>query len=137
MHKSWKHYILLGVFTLQMLLSPMLNAAMRINLQESANNPDLILICTGSQYQWISLSQSAQSGDFVFVDVPADTPEFQDLPDCLWAWQNANLALEQVHPSVQLVFVIATHLGIKAPSAITEAPFKKYLSRAPPILKIS
>jgi ligand-binding SRPBCC domain-containing protein len=132
-----KHYILLGIFTLQMLLSPMLNAAIRIDLQESANDPDLLLICTGSEYRWISLSQSAASGDFVFVDTPESTPEIQDLPNCLWAWQNSHIALEQITPDFEITFVVEHHLEIKASSSIAQTPYYQYYSRAPPILNIS
>ncbi|WP_152537624.1 hypothetical protein [Catenovulum agarivorans] len=47
-------------------------------------NDDTVLICTGAQFQWISLSATQSAGQLVFVEPPQDTPtEYQQI-DCSW-----------------------------------------------------
>jgi hypothetical protein len=135
MRKVWQQYLLLGIFTLQLLLVPFANAAIRTQIQAGQQDEDLLLICTGSEYRWISLSQTSQQGTFVFVDVDSDdeSPDLQELPHCLWAWQNGHHVLKQVHQFDVPAIVVATHLGIKAPNAITSVTVEYYHSRAPPL----
>lgn len=87
MRNVWRHYLLLGIFTLQLLLVPFANAAIRSHIQDDQQDEDLLLICTGAEYRWISLSQTSKQGSFVFVEVERDgeSLDIQELPHCLWA----------------------------------------------------
>jgi hypothetical protein len=113
-----QRYVVLLLFALQVAFSPWLAGASRLAIQNTADE-DLLLVCTGAQYRWISLSASASSGQFSFVDIPVESPDTPDnhLPICLMGW----LQLDQT--------LITDALDILAVSQYDDVTTLQYVAR--------
>jgi hypothetical protein len=126
------HYFFIVMFALQVALTPWMASASRVALQEGASE-DQLLVCTGTTYRWISLSASAASGDFVFIDPPVEVPTEGDehTPTCLLGWLQLNQSLLADLPALALV-PISQEYSISAITAPSVALLIAYTSRAPP-----
>lgn len=126
-------YFFTAIFALQVALSPWLASASRMAMQAQADE-DLLLVCTGSSYSWISLAQTAVAGDFVFVDAPEDQPVVDDkhTPTCLLGW----LQLDHSLVADAVTFAVtnqSTDLAISVAAAAVASFHSGYSSRAPPV----
>ena len=127
----WR-YLFTLLFALQVAFAPWLSSASRIGVQAQADD-DLLLVCTGSSYRWVSLSQTASAGDFVFVDVE-DTPEPVEephTPTCLLGWLQLDQSLVADVVNLPVVEFTPLYNPFSIVSAFVEPAFS-YSSRAPP-----
>lgn len=56
--------------------------SMAVAQAQSYSDQDRVLICTGSNMKWVSLSQTELAGEFVFIDPPEEAVQFQYELDC-------------------------------------------------------
>lgn len=126
-------YLITVLFALQVASAPWLASASRVAIQADASE-DLLLVCTGAEYRWISLSASASSGDFIFVDAPADAPETDPsdhTPTCLLGWLQLDQSLLTQIDQVELLTHLESFYAVVF-SAQRQRVFSGYSSRAPP-----
>lgn len=126
-------YLMSLLFALQVASAPWLASASRMAIQEDAAE-DLLLVCTGADYRWISLSASAASGDFVFVEAPEEAPKTNQpdhTPTCLLGWLQLDPSLISDIDQVELLTHLENFLAVIF-SAQRQQVFSGYSSRAPP-----
>lgn len=96
---------------------------------------DIELICTGKEMKWISLSKTAQSNHFVFVNVPLEALDIEIKNLCpdnvLSDFKNIIAALE--HDGLVQFVSYRARLVRLAQQPFTAYPYQKAHSRAPPI----
>ena len=59
-----------------------IGSAWAANSAQQYATDDTMMICTGSQFKWISATDYFASGEMVFVDPPTDAPASVDNLDC-------------------------------------------------------
>lgn len=129
--KIWFTPLLLLLFILNN-LSLAFEASQHLAQARSFSDEDKVLICTGRDMKWVSMSASWQAGTFVFVDAPEDLP--QELKDIkcgdLFAQDLKSFAYNAELIDAQLNYPDLIALRLSAP--YLQAQYAKALSRAPP-----
>jgi hypothetical protein len=96
---------------------------------------DIELICTGKEMKWISLSKTAQSNHFVFVNAPEEAFDTNLKNLCpgkvLSDFKRTTVTLEQ-YGLAQFVSYRARLVRL-AQQPYTAYPYQKALSRGPPV----
>jgi hypothetical protein len=96
---------------------------------------DVELICTGKEMKWISLSKTAQSNHFIFVDAPEEAfdIDIKNLcPDNVLSDFKSTIANLDQDGLAQFVSYRAKLVRL-AKQPYTAYPCQKALSRGPPI----
>lgn len=105
-----------------------------VNKAQAFANDDAILICTGHEYKWISLSAFEQTGALEFIPPPDDAPTNAHGIKCTFAY------LADSHSDKTLVAIVnpVTHplskfLPLLAyDSYVKNLPYSLASARAPP-----
>lgn len=126
-------YCFVWLFALQVAIAPWLSSASRIAIQANIDE-DLLLVCTGAEYRWISLSASAETGQFSFVEPPLESPTLPDndhVPLCLLGWLQLDQSLTNA-PTVFSLAIFRDHWAFQSYVAGLLRVVVHYSSRAPP-----
>jgi len=129
---AWR-YLFIALFALQTALVPWLASASKIAIQQDHAEEDRLLVCTGSSYRWISLSQSAVAGDYVFIEEPSnDAPKVEShLPACVLGWLQLDHVAFGVTPTMTNDVVRLIVIPPQVLNAYSVQTFA-YSSRGPP-----
>ena len=107
-----------------------------VNKAQAFANDDAILICTGHEYKWISLSAFEQTGALEFISPPDDAPENAHGIKCTFAY----LADSHSDKTLEAIVHSITPPQPKLPPLL---PYDSYvkthqyslaIARAPPVL---
>lgn len=96
---------------------------------------DIELICTGKEMKWISLSKTAQSNHFVFVNAPeeADDINIANLcPESVLSDFKNTITAQAHNAAIQYVSYRA-RIDRLAQQPYTAYAYQKSLSRGPPV----
>jgi hypothetical protein len=112
-----------------------IGSALIVNNAQQYSTDDVMMICTGSQFKWISTEDYFTTGEMVFIDPPADAPQSVDNVDCSFVYlaeqYTNNLALPvQVDKSIAYQ---AKVLNL-AQRPFTAFAYSTAQTRAPPIV---
>lgn len=104
------------------------------NAQQYASD-DAMMICTGSQFKWISTEDYFTTGEMVFIDPPTDAPTSIDNVDCSFSY-----LAEQFTENTDLPVHLDRNIAYKAKAlALAQRPYTAFAystaqTRAPPIV---
>jgi hypothetical protein len=112
-----------------------IGSALIVNNAQQYSTDDVMMICTGSQFKWISTEDYFTTGEMVFIDPPADAPQSVDNVDCSFVYlaeqYTNNLAVPvQVDKSIAYQ---AKVLNL-AQRPFTTFAYSTAQTRAPPIV---
>lgn len=113
----------------------MLTAAIAVNKAQAYASGDAMLICTGSDYKWVSYSAFFGRGETVFVAAPDGAPLPDDGSlDCGYEF----LSLHDEHvtelPQIAIQLLVYQQLvQALGQRPYTAYPYRTALSRAPPL----
>ena len=102
------------------------------NAQQYATD-DAMMICTGSEFKWISTQDYFTSGEMVFIDPPTDAPSSVDNLDCSFSY-----LAEQYLDKTELPTQVDKSIAYKAKAlALAQRPYTAFAystaqTRAPP-----
>ena len=63
-----------------------IGSAWAVNNAQQYATDDAMMICTGSQFKWISTEDYFATGKMVFIDPPSDAPTSVDNLDCSYLY---------------------------------------------------
>lgn len=104
------------------------------NAQRYATD-DAMMICTGSEFKWISTVDYFASGEMVFIDPPTDAPASVENVDCSFSY-----LAEQYTDISNLPAQLDKNIAYKAKAlALAQRPYTAFAyrtaqTRAPPIV---
>lgn len=129
--KIWFTPLLLLLFILNN-LSLAFATSQHLAQARSFSDEDKVLICTGRDMKWVSMSASWQAGTFVFVDAPEDLPQELKSIKCgdLFTQDLKTFAFSAKLIAAQLNTPDLIAQRLSAP--YLQAQYAKALSRAPP-----
>ncbi|WP_016954633.1 hypothetical protein [Catenovulum agarivorans] len=122
----------LASLLLSSLLQPFVASVHSQQAQQYAND-DTVLICTGAQFQWISLSATQSAGQLVFVEPPQDAPTELKQIDCSWGL----LAEPAYHADISVTAKVSFTQYQALQTRLYQQAYRTFnyrpnLSRAPP-----
>lgn len=127
--------VLLLTLSLQQGLS-LLATALVVNEAQSYASDDAMLICTGSDYRWISQSAFIEFGETVYLEAPSDAPTTDGHSlDC--GYKYLSLHDDHVGELPHIAGAALAHQQLVqrlAQRPYTAYPYQHSLSRAPPHL---
>jgi hypothetical protein len=115
--------------------SPALSASWQVNQAQRNASDDLILICTGSQFKWISSQAFYQTGKLVFVDPPASDQHSKHSLECSFTYINDKDSHYHHISPLGLLFTVYRAKSFRLlQRPYTAYPYRTGHSRAPPTL---
>ena len=94
---------------------------------------DAMLVCTGDQFKWISQTIYLETGQFSFIEPPADAPDKIDQVDCSYSFLADNQSdLLNLPVVTQKASSYKNHVARLVQRPYTSFPYQQGLSRAPP-----
>ncbi|GAA0345334.1 hypothetical protein GCM10009092_07260 [Bowmanella denitrificans] len=129
--QTWLMPLLLLMFIFNN-LSLAFAASQHLAQARAYSDDDKVLICTGRDMKWVSMSASWQAGTFVFVDAPKDLPQELKTLKCgdLFAQDLKTCGVSHAITIAQLSYPDLLNPRLATPHL--QAQYAKALSRAPP-----
>jgi hypothetical protein len=112
-----------------------IGSAWAVNNAQQYATDDAMMICTGSEFKWISTEDYFSSGEMVFVDPPTNAPTSLENLDCSFSYL-AEQFIDNTDLPPQVDFGIAydaTALTL-AQRPYTSFAYLNAQTRAPPLL---
>ena len=112
-----------------------IGSAWAVNNAQQYATDDAMMICTGSQFKWISTKDYFATGEMVFIDPPNDAPISVDNLDCSFLY-----VAEQYIDSHVLPMQIDKGIAYQAKAlALAQRPYTAFAystaqTRAPPYI---
>jgi|TARA_R110002012_G_scaffold153561_2_gene313677 hypothetical protein len=106
-----------------------------INQAQTFANDDAVLICTGHQFKWISLSTFEQTGTLEFIQPPDDAPTNAHSIKCTFAYLadcHNDKALVATNP-VSVAHFTQNSPALPYASVVKNHPYSLASTRAPPV----
>ena len=103
--------------------------------QQYANN-DIMLICSGNTYQWVSSSEYINNGIIKVVEAPENSPEKTQHLDCSFNYiaDNHIDKTAALYSLADISIAYDTRILLLEQRPHTPFPYLKALTRAPPTL---
>jgi hypothetical protein len=112
-----------------------IGSAWAVNNAQQYATDDAMMICTGSQFKWISTQDYFTTGEMVFIDPPSDAPSSVDNLDCSFAYTAVQYIDNDVLPTL-----FDKNIAYQAKArAIAQRPYTAFAystaqTRAPPYI---
>jgi hypothetical protein len=112
-----------------------IGSAWAVNNAQKYATDDAMMICTGSQFKWISTEDYFSTGEMVFIDPPTDAPKNIDNLNCSFLY----IAEQYIHKDVLPVLPDRNIAYQALTRAIAQRPYTAFAystaqTRAPPIV---
>ncbi|MEM0912393.1 MAG: DUF2946 family protein [Pseudomonadota bacterium] len=126
--------VLLSLFLQQGMF--LLTSAININTAQANASDDAMLICSGSEYQWISQAAFMESGNIVYLSAP-DNGSHSEKHSLDCGFQCLSLQDNFIHQTAKTLAIVNAYeqaLLRLLQRPYTSYPYRHSLSRAPPLL---